>query len=469
MRVRSLRHRLALIVLSVGLLAIVIDSGLLGALLNRYLVDQYGNELARRTDALARCCMARSPLALLALTERAAISGEAGTATRFALVLDASGRPVAVHARWTPPAVEQELAGAAGRHALKPPGAWTTVSGMIAAQAPVVLDGQVVGTLILATDLHEVYRVRGGLLVLTVWSSLVGLVVATGAGLFAARSVTRPIWGITAAARAITAGRYDRRAAPVGPDETVELARAFNTMVDEVQRQRQVERDLLANVSHELAAPLGIVRGYAGALADGVLEGEAHRESALRAIAAETGRLGRLVGDLLDLALMESGQATLRVDVVQVGDLLADVRDRMAPAAEAAGVALAVQAAGDLPALRTDCARLEGVLVNLVTNAVAHTPAGGRITLVAAAAPEGVSLSVRDTGKGIAPADLPRIFERFYRGDKSRDRRASAAGGVGLGLAICRQVITALGGTIRAESVPGQGSTFTVLLPIVSG
>lgn len=465
MRVRSLQGRIALIVLSVGLLAILIDSGLIGAMLSRSLTAQYGTELAHRTDALARCCVARSPRTLLMLTERAALSGQAGTSTRFAVALDSSGRPVGPWRRWVPAPVEQTLAAAERHQALRPLGQWAAISGMIVAQAPVLLGGQRVGTLILALDLHEIARIRGGLIVLTAWASLVGLVVATIAGLFAARAVTRPIRGITAAARAIAAGRYDRRAAQVGPAETVDLARAFNAMVEEVQRQRRVERDLLANVSHELAAPLGIVRGYAEALADGVLDGAAHRESALRAIAAETSRLGRLVGDLLDLAMLESGQATLAVDTVRPGDLLADVRDRMAPAAEAAGVDLQAQPVGDLPSLRTDSARLEGVLVNLITNALAHTPGRGRVILEACAERDGVALSVRDTGHGIDPADLPHIFERFYRGDKSRDRRAVAASGVGLGLAICRQVVTTLGGTIRAESTPGVGSTFTVWLP----
>jgi signal transduction histidine kinase len=140
----------------------------------------------------------------------------------------------------------------------------------------------------------------------------------------------------------------------------------------------------------------------------------------------------------------------------------------MAPAAEAAGVDLQAQAADNLPMLRTDSVRLEGVLVNLITNALHYTSGGGRITLAAHSDGDGVALSVHDTGQGIAPSDLPRVFERFYRGDRSRDRRAGAAGGVGLGLAICRQVVEALGGAIRAESTLGQGSTFTIWLPVAS-
>ena len=467
MRVRSLQARIALVVLSVGVLAIIIDSGLIGATLTRNITAQYGSDLAQRADALADCCLAQSPRTLLALTERAAISGQAGTNARLAVVLDDNGQPVATPRRWVSAAVEGLLVSAERGGKLPPPGKWVTVSGMIVARAPVMLAGKTVGTLILATDQREIRKVRGQLLTLAAWASLVALIVATVAGLFAVRAVTRPIRGITAAAREITAGRYDRRASPVGPDETVELANAFNAMVDDVQRQRQVERDLLANVSHELAAPLGVVRGYAEALADGVLEGEAHRESALRAIAAEASRLGRLVGDLLDLAMIESGQATLTVDAVTPVDLLSDVRNRMAPAAEAAGIELRACVASGLPVLRTDCARLEGVLVNLITNALPYTPSGGCITLAAESARGGVSLSVSDTGQGIAPADLPHIFERFYRGDKSRDRRTEAAGGAGLGLAICRQVVTALGGTIRVESELGTGSSFTIWLPAV--
>ena len=467
MRSHSLQRRLILVILGVGVLAIIINSSLLGTVLTRTLESTYGNELALRTRALTECCIAARPEVLRTLTERAATAGQGGTGARFALVVDPTGQPVAN--RWLPAAVETALLNAYQQHVLKPQGGWTTVAGMIVAQAPIVRAGQSVGTLVLAQNLREVYRIRGSLIVVAAWTGLLAVLVAALAGIFAARSIIRPIGDITAAARAIAAGNYKHRAPAGGTDETKELAGAFNAMIDDVLRQRQVERDLLANVSHELAAPLGIIRGYAEALADDVLRDRTHQEKALHAIAAESRRLSLLVGDLVDLALLEAGQATLARETVEPAELLADVRDRMAPAAEAAGITVRVEAARDRRTLSTDGVRLEGVLVNLITNALMHTPSGGTVTLRATESESGTFLVVEDTGSGIATADLPRIFERFYRGDKGRDRRNGAAGGAGLGLAICRQTISALGGTITAESALGQGATFTIWLPADSG
>ena len=488
MRIRSLQRRLALIILGVGMIAILLDSGLIGTLLARNLVYSNGADLAARAVALSTCCAGATPEETRALTLRAATAAAVGSAPRqFALVVDLSNRPIG--GSTLPPRLARALRLAAQAHRIPRRGHWSVVGELIVSQAPLTQDGRPIGRLVLVEDVLGVQRIKDSVIFIVLVAGLIALAVAALAGLYAARAVTRPIRAVTSAARAIAAGQLDRRVPPTGPDETVDLAYAFNAMVEEVLRQRRLERDLLANVSHELAAPLGTILAYAEALAEDVLDDPAQRHRALASIAAEASRLGTLAGDLVDMALLESGQATLAREEVLPAALLAELAVRMGPLARDRNIALSVEADPDLPALLTDRARLEGVLLNLIGNALAHTPAGGRITLIAdgqsasrlpadpfatasplpasRTLPGWLALCVRDTGSGIAPADLPRVFERFYRGDKSRDRRAGRRGGAGLGLAICRQTIGALGGVIGAESAgPGLGSTFTIRLPL---
>ena len=487
MRIRSLQRRLALIILGVGMIAILLDSGLIGTLLARNLVDSNGADLAARAVALSSCCAGATPEGTRALTLRAAMAAAVGSAPRqFVLLVDLSNRPIGGSA--LPPRLARALHVAVQAHRIPRRGRWSVVGELIVSQAPLTQDGRPIGRLVLVEDVLGVQRRKDSVIFIVLVAGLIALAVAALAGLYAARAITRPIRAVTSAARAIAAGQLDRRVPPAGPDETVDLAHAFNAMVEEVLRQRRMERDLLANVSHELAAPLGTILAYAEALAEDVLDDPAQRHRALASIAAEASRLGALAGDLVDLALLESGQATLSLEAVSPAAMLAELAARMGPLTREKGIALSVEAPIDLPTLVTDRARLEGVLLNLIGNALAQTPAGGRITLIAdgqsasvhatrgsgmvlpsasRTLPGWIALRVRDTGGGIAPEDLPRIFERFYRGDKSRDRRAGRRGGVGLGLAICRQTIGALGGVIGAESAgPGLGSTFTIRLPL---
>ncbi len=181
----------------------------------------------------------------------------------------------------------------------------------------------------------------------------------------------------------------------------------------------------------------------------------------LRATLDETWRLARLVGELQTLSLAEAGQLPLHRREVVAADLLEDVAARFAGAAAEAGVVLKVTPSDDSPLLFVDPERLEGVLSNLTANALRHTPAGGRVTLSATAASGGAVLTVADTGEGIAAADLPFVFDRFWRGDRARGRSA----GAGLGLAIARQLVLAHGGAIDAQSAPGEGTIFTIRLP----
>lgn len=283
------------------------------------------------------------------------------------------------------------------------------------------------------------------------------LLVMMSAGFFFLR-VGSPLAELMAAADAVAAGDLSVRVREVGRGSIGGFARRFNRMTAELARAETARRNLTADVAHELRTPLQIIQGNLEGVLDGVYEPTpAH----LRATLDETRRLARLVGELQTLSLAEAGQLPLHRREVVAADLLEDVAARFAGAAAEAGVVLKVTPSDDSPLLFVDPERLEGVLSNLTANALRHTPAGGRVTLSATAAPGGAALTVADTGEGIAAADLPFVFDRFWRGDRARGRSA----GAGLGLAIARQLVLAHGGAIDVQSAPGEGTIFTIRLP----
>ena len=220
-----------------------------------------------------------------------------------------------------------------------------------------------------------------------------------------------------------------------------------------------LRRNLIADVSHELRTPLTIIQGNIQAILEGVYPLEMAQMAGLY---DETRLLTRLVDDLHDLALADAGQLRLERTPVNVSDLARTAVGQFDPVAEAAGVKLTLETSEDVPEVLGDADRLAQALRNLLSNAIRHTPAGGQVTMRVGRSGEQVTIQVADTGSGIAPEDLPHVFDRFYRGDKSRSRRG---GGAGLGLAITRQLVTAHGGQIEVASTPGLGTTFTITLP----
>ncbi len=298
--------------------------------------------------------------------------------------------------------------------------------------------------------------VREGLLLLACLVAPLLLVVMS-AGYFFLR-VGSPLAELIAAADAVAAGDLSVRVRQ-GVGDMGRLARGFNRMTAELQRTEQARRNLTADVAHELRTPLQIIQGNLEGALDGVYEPTPEH---LRATLDETRRLARLVGDLQTLSLAEAGQLPLHRREVVAADLLEDVAARFAGAAAEAGVVLKVTPNDDSPILFVDPERLEGVLSNLTANALRHTPAGGYVTLRAATVAGGAALAVADSGEGIAADELPFVFDRFWRGDRARGRTA----GAGLGLAIARQLVLAHGGTMEASSAVGQGTTFSIFLPL---
>ncbi len=290
---------------------------------------------------------------------------------------------------------------------------------------------------------------------------LVAVAVALLIAVILSGSITRPIAAMTRASEAVARGDYDQTIPAEGHDEVGRLARAFNTMAREVKRAHRIQRDFVANVSHDLKTPLTSIQGFAQALIDGTIKDDEGRLHAAQVIYEETERMGRLVRGLLDLAKLESGQVSMAREPVDLRSLLLDCAEVFTLRAEQAAIRFTIRIPEDLPTVVGDVARLDQAFTNLLDNAFKYTPAGGAVELDALPTAEGtVEVSITDTGKGIPPEDLPRVFTRFYRADKAR----SADGSTGLGLAIAREIVQAHGGTIRVASQVGHGTRFTVTL-----
>ncbi|MGW3958258.1 sensor histidine kinase [Amycolatopsis sp. NPDC005003] len=295
-------------------------------------------------------------------------------------------------------------------------------------------------------NLTRILAVTGGVLVLAV--ALTALV---------ARRLSRPL-------RALTEAAQQDRPAPVrSRDEVGYLAAAFNDLTARRERIEEQRKAMVGDIAHELRNPLNVIRGRLEAAEDGHLPFDRALSASLL---EETVLLQHIVDDLQDLAAADAGQLRVHPEPLDAAELAGQVAAAHADRAAAAGVTLAVDATGDC-ALEADPVRLRQIVGNLVTNAIRHTPPGGRVTIRVSSTVDEVTLAVADTGTGIAAEDRPHVFDRFWRAEKSRSRQT---GGSGLGLAIVRHLVQAHGGTVTVESAVDVGSTFTVRLPrLVSG
>ena len=268
------------------------------------------------------------------------------------------------------------------------------------------------------------------------------------------RRLTRPVGDVIEAVGRVAEGDLTTRVAVRGAREGRALARAFNAMATRLEAGEEQRRRLLADVSHELRTPLSVVQGNLEALVDGVHPAD---EAHLLAILDETKVLSRLVEDLRTLSLAESGALTLHREAIDVSALVRETVESFASQAEPAGVSLAAQVSSGLPQVDADPVRAREILSNLVANALRYTPRGGRVTVTARSDGAAVAIDVRDTGAGIAPDRIVRIFDRFYKSPESR--------GAGLGLAIAKQLVEAHHGEISATSVLGEGTDIRFTLP----
>ncbi|MEJ7798151.1 MAG: ATP-binding protein [Solirubrobacteraceae bacterium] len=284
-----------------------------------------------------------------------------------------------------------------------------------------------------------------------------GIALALACVQLLARGTTKPLREMAAVASAMARGEHGRQVAVTSGDEVGELARAFNRMTAELAETDRLRRDLVANVSHELRTPLGALQAVLENVVDGVSEPD---PETLRTMLAQTRRLGRLVAQLLDLSRLEAGDQPFDIRPFAIGDVLRSAaREARLHAPE--DVVFSIDAPGELRA-QGDPERIHQVVMNLVENAVRHSPRPGHVALRASHADHVVTLEVDDEGPGISPDDQERVFERFYRGD---GRRGADGGGAGLGLAIARWIVELHGGEIRAERREPHGGHMVVTLP----
>jgi two-component system OmpR family sensor kinase len=292
-------------------------------------------------------------------------------------------------------------------------------------------------------------------------SGVVAVVLSMILAGWAAFSVAKPLQRISQAVSQTAEGNLIR-VEPDGPREVRQLGESFNRMAEKVNASQKSQRDFVANVSHELKTPLTSVQGFAQAIIDGTAAAEEDKKQAAQVIFEEAGRMHRMVVDLLDLAKLDAGTADLRRERLELAPLLQRVVERFTPQSREARVEL-VSRIDPLPALVGDGDRLVQVFTNLVDNALKHTPPGGRVTLNAASVKGEAEIWIEDTGAGIPPKELSRIFERFYQMDKAR--QGGPRHGAGLGLAIAQEIVQAHDGQMSVTSREGQGSRFTVRLP----
>ncbi len=264
-----------------------------------------------------------------------------------------------------------------------------------------------------------------------------------------------PLGEIVEAADRVAEGDYSVRTREYGSRWMRTLARAFNSMTTKLQAQDLQRRHLMADIAHELRTPLAVLEGRLEGMLDGVYPRD---EGQIAAVLHETRMLTRLVDDLRTLAHTESGTLALQKESTDIGILIGDAAAAFSGEAAGRKVTLDVTAPADLPLVSVDPLRIREVLVNLISNAIRHTPEGGRVSVTAASQPATIRVTVSDTGSGISAADLPKIFDRFYKGRSSH--------GSGLGLTIARNLVVAHGGEIRADSVEGKGTEMTFTLPV---
>lgn len=306
-------------------------------------------------------------------------------------------------------------------------------------------------------SLHIVYGAIGRFFI---WSGLVAVAIALLLTFFLSRRILAPIKALTQAARRLGKGDFSQRVKIRDKGEVGELAQSFNSMASDLERAEQLRRNMVADAAHELRTPLSNIRGYLEAIRDGIKKPNA---STIRSLNEEAASLSRLVDDLQELSLADAGKLKLSCRKEDISKLIDEAVAAWQPQAVAKGLTLAVKPAGKLPPVNIDSHRIKQVLRNLLENAVAHTRRGGSITVKAWQEGSQIKVSVVDTGEGIPAKDLPNIFERFYRVDKSRAR---ATGGSGLGLTITKRLVEAHGGQIEVQSKPRKGSRFTFTLPL---
>jgi signal transduction histidine kinase len=326
---------------------------------------------------------------------------------------------------------------------------------------PLEVDGQTVGWLLEPRSPFQWERSTPQAIFLAtlnrvvLFSAIGALILAILLGSILARSLTRPLRELSTATQAVAQGELGYQVEVRSKDEIGQLADSFNQMSADLAKANQLRKQTTANIAHDLRTPLSVIMGYTEALNDGKLSGSPEVYTTMHQVSQH---LSHLIDDLRTLSLADAGELPINLQTIPVVALLERTAAAYRPQAQDQDVSLEVKAEPDLPKIEVDQDRMAQVLGNLVSNALRYTPTGGWIRLSASANEGDVCIQVHDNGAGIAPEDLPKVFTRFYRGDKSRQQNGEA----GLGLTIAKSLVEMQGGTISVESELGEGTTFTI-------
>lgn len=291
------------------------------------------------------------------------------------------------------------------------------------------------------------------------WGALAGLMAAVVASYLVSGWITRPLAHMADAAGKIAAGDFGQRVSHKGRDEIGRFAISFNNMAGQLEQTEKVRQELLGTISHEIRTPLATIEGYMQGLVDGVIPEEPETYELVR---REAARLSRLVTDIERLSRLEAGAELIEPRELDAAEAVEAVTAPLRPQFANAGLTLDVDCADPCPNVWADPDKFSQILGNLLSNSLRYTPRGGEVKVVVKSEDSMVVFAVEDTGTGIPPADLPHIFERFYRVDKSR---SSAGGGSGIGLAVAKALAEQMGGSISAESLPEAYTRITLRLP----
>ncbi|MBP2633501.1 MAG: integral rane sensor signal transduction histidine kinase [Firmicutes bacterium] len=298
-----------------------------------------------------------------------------------------------------------------------------------------------------------------------IWVGIVIMAVGLAASYALARSITIPLRKLSHAAEQMEEGHLGQTVIAETNDEVGHLVVIFNRMSQTMATNTKLRRQLLANIAHELRTPLAVIQGHLEGMIDGVIETSKEQLSSLH---EEAVRLNRLIKDLRDLSLAEVRQLQLEKVPTEMNQLIARTMMMLKPLSDEKQIQVECNLEENLPEVVVDADRMSQVLYNILVNAIRYSPSQGRVLVTTAIESkeqqQWLKVSIEDNGQGISSEDLPYVFDHFYRGEKSRDRKS---GGSGIGLAIVKQLVENHGGQVSVESIVGRGSSFQVLLPIV--
>lgn len=342
---------------------------------------------------------------------------------------------------------------------------------------PVYVDNKIKGAVFVCNPLSDITASIFQTLKIVIWAGIIAISIVVFVSFYISRSITKPIKEITEISLEMTKGNFNQKVKVFSSDEIGKLAETFNFMMVTLDRSlrdledeknkmaemERIQREFVANASHELRTPLTSIRGYLEAILDGVIRGKDQERKHLRIILKETLRLHRLVNSLLDLSRMESGQVKTNIKDLNISEIIERTVTKLEPLIEDHQLDLEVDISKNLPIVPGDEDLIEQVLINYITNAIRFTPAGGKITVKAEKCDNEARVHVIDTGIGIPPQELPKVWKRFYKINESRPLSKE---GAGLGLALVKEIMGLLGGEAWAESEPGQSTVFSFSLVV---